>query len=106
MGVSLVELHGSIPRQQDFQILKQSEDQKPVVDQNNLLQQTDKTSMQAASQVKKKDDTSKNQDRNENDRESRYFGDGGRNRKKTKDGIVVNKDAADTQVRKSFDFRI
>ena len=90
MAISLVEMQGSIPRQHDFQIQKQNEDTKVIVDQNNYQVQGEKNVNQSLTKVKQQDDTRfSNEDSDRN--KDAYQGDGGRKRKKQEDGVVVKK---------------
>lgn len=106
MAIGFVELQGSIPRQQDFQIIKQNEDSKVHVDQNNYQIENDKQIEQSHNQVNKQDDTSASKDGNENNKDA-YNGDGGihrKNKNKTnnkQDEIIDKK-----KMKSSFDFRI
>lgn len=98
MAVGQIELNGMITRQHDLQNLKTSEDLKPVLDNMNNSAQVEKNVLANTSQVHSKDDAKTGEDREE--RNSDYYGDGGKNRKKRKDGTIVIKSA------RSFDVKI
>lgn len=100
MAISMVEMQGMVPRQQDFQIIKQNEDSKVLVDQNNYQIQGEKRTTEAQSKVNQQDDTSASRDGNENNKNA-YQGDGGKNRKKHNEGVVIKKNKIS-----SFDLRV
>lgn len=90
MAISLVEMQGSIPRQHDFQIQKQNEDAKVLVDQNNYQLQGEKNINQNLNRVRQQDNAAfSNEDSDKN--KDAYQGDGGRKRKKPEDGVIVKK---------------
>lgn len=100
MAISMIEFQGQIPRQQDFQTMKQNEDVKPVVDYGNFQTQVERNVEQASNGVIRRNDAEWNQEDKEQGNAS-YHGDGGRNRKKqnTVDKIVEKKN-------NTFDIRI
>lgn len=100
MAISMVEMQGMVPRQQDFQIMKQNEDSKVLVDQNNYQIQGEKKTVEAQSKVNQQDDTSASRDGNENNKNA-YHGDGGRKRKQNNEGVVIKKNKTT-----SFDLRV
>lgn len=99
MAISMIEFQGQIPRQQDFQTIKQNEDARPAVDYGNFQNQVQRNVESASSQVVRRDEAAwNNEDREQGG--SSYQGDGGRNRKKhTEDKIIKKKND-------SFDIRI
>lgn len=90
MAISLVELQGAIPRQHDFQLQKQYEDGKVLVDQNNYQIQGEKNTNEKLHQVEKQENTAASRDKNP-DHKNSYHGDGGRNRKQDKREAVLKK---------------
>lgn len=96
MAIGMIEFQGSIQRTQDYTALKQQENTKPAVDQNNFQVQIDKKVDEKINQVVKGDDTSKSEthaDAKEKGN-NQYAGDGGAGRKKkdiSKEGKVVLK---------------
>lgn len=96
MAIGMIEFQGSIPRTQDFSVMKHNEDMKSNVDQSNIQIQTNKQSEQKANQVQGSDDSSKSENRADAREKGNnsYAGDGGSNRKKQempRDGKVVLK---------------
>ena len=102
----MIENQGMIQRMQDFSIIKQNEDIKPVVDQANLQNQEDKRIDNKSSQVQSGDDSSKSENRADAREKgsNEYSGDGGARRNKArqekKDGVYL-KDGV-----KHFDFSV
>lgn len=99
MAISMIEFQGQIPRQQDFQTIKQNEDTRPMVDYGNFQNQVNRNAESASSQVIRRNEAEWNED----DREqggSSYHGDGGRNRKKQVEDKIIKKE------KDSFDIRI
>ncbi|MBQ8262066.1 MAG: hypothetical protein IJZ00_07260 [Lachnospiraceae bacterium] len=100
MAITLVELQGSIPRQQDFQQLRQMEAQKVLADQANSQTQVEKNTEQNARQVNQQENAIFDKDDHGQGKGS-YQGDGGRNRPgKQKEDKIVEKSKG------SFDIRI
>lgn len=98
MAVGAIEFNGMITRQNDFQNIKTSEDQKPIIDNMNNQVSLEKKVEASNTQVHDKNETDFSNDANQNKNE--YSGDGGRNRKKNKDGTVIKKSV------RSFDVKI
>lgn len=99
MAISMIEFQGQIPRQQDFQTMKQNEDTRPMVDYGNFQNQVQRNVESASSQVISRDEA----EWNEEDRGRQggsYHGDGGRNRKKQTEDKIIKKG------KDSFDIRI
>ena len=80
-GVSPIELNGMVTRTQDFSAVKQHEDMKSVVDQNNSQAQVDRNVEHDAHSVTQGQKAQTEGD-NAGGGLGSYFGDGGRNRKK------------------------
>lgn len=96
MAIGMIELQGSIQRTQDYTALKQQENTRPVVDQNNIQQQIDKKVDQKVKEVVKGEDTAKGENHADAKEKGKgqYAGDGGAGRKKkdiSKEGKVVLK---------------
>lgn len=106
MAISPLEQLGSIGRTQDFSVIKQQEDAKEVAQQTVLQTQEDKHAQERLTQVSKTDHSEmaeKKFDAKEKG-DNRYYGDGGRGRKKSQ-----NTEKAGKVVRKgyeSFDIKI
>ncbi|MDE6714322.1 MAG: hypothetical protein K2K20_11360 [Lachnospiraceae bacterium] len=99
MAITMIEFQGQIPRQQDFQTIKQNEDARPMVDYGNFQNQVNRNVEAASSQVIRRNEA----EWNEEDREQgggSYQGDGGRNRKKHVEDKIIEKK------KDSFDIRI
>lgn len=60
MAISPLEANGTIGRMQDFNILKQNEDHKPMMDQSNIQNAFRKEVMDKTEQVHHADDTENN----------------------------------------------
>ncbi len=95
MTISRVELQGQITRAQDFTNIKHNEDNKPMVDQSQIMQRNDKAVDLRLHHV---NDTehSENRQRKMDAKEegsNQYQGDGGKKRRKNgdQDGQVVRK---------------
>lgn len=99
MPITMVELQGAIPRQQDFQQMKQMEAQKVMADNSNYQSQVQKNTEQNARQVTKKEDALFG-DNESNQNKNEYQGDGGRHRPGKKEDRVVEKKMS------SFDIKI
>lgn len=96
MAIGMIEFQGSIQRTQDYTAIKQQENTKPVVDQNNFQMQIEKKADQKVKQVVKGDDTAKGENHADAREKGKgqYAGDGGAGRKKqdiSKEGKVVLK---------------
>lgn len=100
MAISMIEFQGQIPRQQDFQTMKQNEDIRPMVDYGNFQNQVQRNVESASSQVVKRDEAEWNEEDRGQGRGSSYQGDGGRNRKKHTEDKIIKKGNG------SFDIRI
>lgn len=100
MAISMIEFQGQIPRQQDFQTMKQNEDMKPALDYNNIQTQVERNAQSASNEVVKRNDVQWNKDEEKGNGNASYHGDGGKNRKKKAEDKVVKKDNT------SFDIRI
>lgn len=99
MAIGPIELQGMNLRTQDFQGLKNSENQKPIMDNMNYQTQVQKNVETNVEFVHDKDSAEFSKgDSNQNKNE--YAGDGGRNRKKNKDGKVIDKSV------RSFDMKV
>lgn len=98
MAISMIEFQGQIPRQQDFQTMKQNEDTRPMVDYGNFQNQVQRNVESASSQVVSRDEAEWNEE--DRGQGSSYHGDGGRNRKKHTEDKVIKKE------KNSFDIRI
>ena len=91
----MIETQGMIPRMQDFSIIKQNEDIKPVVDQTNLQTQEDKRINDKSSQVQSGDDAAKSENRSDAREKgsNEYAGDGGARRRegqaKRNEGVFI-----------------
>ena len=79
-GISPVEMNGMVGRTQDFSIMKQHEDAKPLVDQGNFQQQVEKNTNNNSHTVIEGQKTETEGDNSGS--KNPYAGDGGRNRKK------------------------
>lgn len=101
MAIGMVELHGTITRQQDFQTMQHNEDQKGIIDHYNQQVQVERNVSDQVNQVHKKENASQNSDANGEHKNS-YQGDGGSKRKKEEqtNGKIVKKNTS------SFDIRI
>lgn len=97
MAIGPIELHGMITRQNDVQQVKVNQEQKPLIDHMNQQVEVEKKVENKSKQVLQKDDAELQKD---SEGKNEYAGDGGRNRKKPKEGIVVKKGVS------SFDIRI
>ena len=60
MAISPLEANGTVGRMQDFSILKQNEDHKPMMDQSNMQNLFQKEVLNKAVQVHHADDVSNN----------------------------------------------
>lgn len=98
MAISMIEFQGQIPRQQDFQTMKQNEDSKPMVDYSNFLNNVEKNVEKSSTQVIHREDAKLSKDREQQG--SQYQGDGGKGRKRKSEERVVEKKKG------SFDIRI
>lgn len=99
MAISMIEFQGQIPRQQDFQTMKQNEDTRSMVNYGNFQNQVERNAESASSQVIRRNEA----EWNEEDREQgggSYHGDGGRNRKRHAEDKIIEKK------KDSFDIRI
>ncbi len=56
MAISPLEANGTISRMQDFNIMKQNEDHKPMMDQNNMQNTFQKEVLDKSEQVRQADD--------------------------------------------------
>lgn len=104
MAIGPVEMNGVISRTQDYSTIKQNEDNKGIINQQNFQNKFEKELDIKHNQVVQKDDLRK-QDRKFDAREkgdNEYQGDGGRRKKKEENpnGKVVVKGRA------SFDMKI
>lgn len=94
---------GAVTRSQDYTIIKQNEDNKPMIDQANIGQQIEKQADQLSREVHSSDNAEwydQRPDAKEKGK-NKYSGDGGQKRKKqTKVEQVVVKG------RQGFDIRI
>jgi len=80
----LIEIHGGIPRTQDYATLKQQEDLKAGIQQTEIGMRRDEQTQTKASNVHKSDDTENytpGYDASEKGN-GQYSGDGGQNKKK------------------------
>lgn len=105
MAINPVILNGTISRTQDITMIKQNEDQKAGLDQNNFQLQFRKQVDDHMEKVQKGDDAQMEQKKYDAKEKGggSYDGDGGKNRKKQqekKDGKVVVKGMS------SFDMKI
>lgn len=97
MAVSLVELNGMIGRTQEFSALKQSEDNRPLVEQANMQIRHEKEIDANAGKVQATDEADKMQNHADAKEKGNgnYMGDGGKKRnpkeKVPQDGKVVLK---------------
>ncbi len=104
MAIGAVELNGVISRTQDYSTIKQNEDNRGAVNQQNFQNQFEKQLDIRHTQVVQKDDLRKQEkkfdakDKGDNE----YYGDGGRKKKKEENanGKVIVKG------RTSFDIKI
>ncbi|MCR5389153.1 MAG: hypothetical protein K6E77_00190 [Lachnospiraceae bacterium] len=103
MAIGMIEMQGSIPRVQDYQMMQQFENDKGVLYQAQHQLQVDKQVEQDNNQVHKKEDSNAETDANEKENGGSYAGDGGRNRrnaeKKLPDRVVV-------KGREGFDIKV
>lgn len=99
MAITMIEFQGQIPRQQDFQTIKQNEDTRPMVDYGNFQNQVNRNVEAASSQVIRRNEAEWNEEDKEQGGGS-YQGDGGRNRKKHVEDKIIEKK------KDSFDIRI
>lgn len=94
---------GAVTRMQDYSIIKQNEDNKPMTDQVNIGQQVEKQTDRMTKEVHSSDNAewyNKKHDAKEKGN-NEYSGDGGKKRKKQEnDGQVVIKS------HQSFDIKI
>ncbi len=94
MAIGFVEMNGMNLRTQDFSILKQHEDARPLAEQQQLQDGQDKRVLRDARSVQHGEDSSKS-DTHADAREkgkNTYMGDGGKNRRKpADDGKVIIK---------------
>ena len=80
---------GAVTRLQDYSIIKQNEDNKPVIDQANISAQVEKQTEQKTTEVHNSDNAdwyNKKNDAKEKG-SNEYKGDGGRNRKKNSEKV-------------------
>lgn len=84
MGISPIEFNGAVGRTQDFSTVRQNEEQKGMVDQNNFQRHFEQEINQNLHTVRKQDeaDQKKNSFDAKNKGNGNYSGDGGKNRKK------------------------
>lgn len=105
MSIRPVELNGMIQRTQDVSTLKQQEDAKPVVDQQNIQNEVVKAENRLTKQVVEADDTRQEEfryDAREKGSSEYHGNDGkGKKKKKQKDGKVIIKG-----MEKGFDVKI
>ncbi|MCD7835728.1 MAG: hypothetical protein LUG83_03570 [Lachnospiraceae bacterium] len=85
---------GAVTRSQDYTIIKQNEDNKPVADQVNIGQQVEKQTDRMTKEVHSSDNADWYEQKPDAKEEgkNRYSGDGGRKRKKQTrvEQVVVN----------------
>lgn len=98
MAISMIEFQGQIPRQQDFQAIKQNEDSKPMVDYGNFQNQVERNAEAESSQVIQRKEAELGEDRGQG--KGSYQGDGGRKRRLKEDKVVkkTNKDSFDIRI--------
>lgn len=105
MTISRVEIQGQISRAQDFTTIKQNEDNKGIVNQNNIQREFNRSLDHKLHQVRQ-GDKAENQEKKFDAKEKgngTYSGDGGQKRKKDEkkeDGKVILKGQG------SFDMKI
>lgn len=98
MAIGPMQLNGVLTRTQDFTVIKQNEDMKPVMDQAVFQNTMEKTVEKKLTQVRESDDTDtyqRKQDAKEKGK-NEYQGDGGKNRRAphsefSADGKVIRK---------------
>lgn len=95
MAIGPIEMQGTIARAQDYSTIKQNEDYKGIIDQNNFQNQFKKEVNERPHQVNNKDNADyQNKKFDAKDKGSgEYAGDGGKERKDKKgtEGRVVLK---------------
>lgn len=98
MAITMMEFQGQIPRQQDFQVIKQNEDSKPMVDYGNFQNQVERNAEAASSQVIQRKEAELGEDRGQG--KGSYQGDGGRKRRQKEDKVVkkTNTDSFDIRI--------
>lgn len=106
MAIGPMQLNGVMTRTQDYTLIKQNEDMKPVMDQAAFQNTMQKTIEKKLTTVKESDETDtyqRKQDAKEKGK-NEYRGDGGRNRRQqpggTPDGKVIRKTSG------GFDFSV
>lgn len=84
MAIGIIELHGQVTRAQDYTMLKQNEDNRPVLEQANLGEQMTRQLERKAEEVNQTDKAEYyNRKFDAKDKgDNSYAGDGGRKRKK------------------------
>lgn len=104
MTIRPVDLNGMIQRTDDVAQIKHHEDNKPVLQQQNIQVQVDKREENLSHQVSDANQSEKTNSESENGA-NQYYGDGGMFRKKKKkpaeDGKVIKKNSVG-----SFDVKI
>ncbi len=83
MSIGPLNLNGAISRVQDISIIRQNEDQKPVIDQNNIHQQITKEVTTKQERVHDADDTGNHEKKYDaKEKGSGTYSNQGRQRKK------------------------
>lgn len=105
MAIGPVEMNGMISRTQDFTTIKQNEDNKGMIDQNNFQNQFKQEINHQMNRVQKGDDAKQEQKKYDAKEKGngQYSGDGGKNKKKKEEkpeGKVIIKGKS------SFDMKI
>ncbi|MBE5882254.1 MAG: hypothetical protein E7289_08125 [Lachnospiraceae bacterium] len=98
MAIGPMQLNGILTRTQDFTVIKQNEDMKPMTDQAMFQNTMEKAVEKKLTQVKESEDTDtyqRKQDAKEKGK-NEYQGDGGQNRRRSNsefsaDGKVIRK---------------
>lgn len=92
MAIGPMQLNGVLTRTQDYTVIKQNEDMKPVLDQAVFQNTMEKAVEKKLSQVKeseKSDTYQRKQDAKEKGK-NEYQGDGGRNRHRSDAGMSAD----------------
>ena len=102
-----VAIQAPIVRSQDLSIIRQNEDNRGFVEQLNIQKVKEDEAETKSKQVLEKEDVENDGSRHDAKEKGKnqYFGDGGKDRKDKKDGVILKKGPNNTVI-KGFDIKI
>jgi len=108
MGISPLELNGTIARTQDYSVIRQNEEQKGMLDQSHFQNQLDKELNQKPHMVSEHDNANYHNRRHDakDKGNNSYSGDGGKDRRDSQKGKEHVASKVTPKVRGGFDVKI